>query len=170
MKSFADEHAQEPETQTCFIPIAGLSVNHEVEIMGIRLLAPGSTELPIVPSPHIKCAAAIAVAGTNPQLMADRARDTAEHALRRLRVALRADRWAHEWQLRFRLEPAFMFSGGISGWVAPGETSWELELSAELVATAEQQALATIAAQPRTDLDRRVNLALSWIEAAYFLT
>jgi len=166
--AFASENAKKAESQTCFMPIRGLIVTETIEIFGMRLLPSGSSELPIVPGPHIKCVASVVTEGTNPQLMADRARDAAEHALRRLRVALRADRWVHDWQLRFRLEPMFILSGGVSGWVAPGDTSWELELSDELVATARAQALAGIPFEPQTDLDRRADLALSWIEAAYF--
>jgi hypothetical protein len=164
---FIREHAKDPEIQTCFIPVARLIVKHEIEIFGIRLLPPDSSELPIAPGPHIKCIAAATAEGTNPQLMADRAREVAEHALRRLRVALRADKWVHDWQLRFRLDPTFLLSGGASGWIAPGDTSWELELSEGIIATAEAQAIAGLAAESPTDLDERANLALRWIEAAY---
>jgi hypothetical protein len=166
--SFVDEHAMEPEVQSCFIPVAGLIVNDQLEIFGVRLLPPTSSELPIVPGPHIKCIAAVTVKGTNPQRMADRGRETAEHVLRRLRVALRADKWLHDWQLRFRLQPMFVLSGGASGWVAPGDTSWELELSEEMLATAGAQAISGLTAESPTDLDGRANLALSWIETAYF--
>ncbi len=150
------------------MPVTDLAVHGEVQIFGIRLLPPESTELPITPGPRFKSVAAVKVAGTDPQAMAYRARAQAEQSLRKLRVALRQDKWIHDWQLRFRLAPAFAFADGVSGWVAPGDTSWELDLTEELLTTAHAEAIAALPATPENDLQRRANLALEWIEAAFF--
>ena len=166
--AFVTAHAHEPRPDTVFIPVTSLTIPQEIAIGSIRLLPPDAVELPITPGEHIRAVAAIPVEGTDANAMVDRARVIAESDLRRFRVALRADRWIHEAQLRFRLGPQFALASGPSGLITPGDVSWDLEVHDELVQTVATQQLAQLPTKPANKLEQQIELALTWIEATYF--
>lgn len=168
VEPFITRHGQQPATDTCFIPVLNLTVATEITVGSLRLLPADSTELPITPSQHLRAIAAVPVIGTDTNAMVDRARVVAERELRRLRIALREDKWVHEAQLRFRLGPQFALASGPSGWVAPGDVAWDLELYDDLIQTVTAQQVIHLPDPPSTKLNDQVDLALTWIEAAYF--
>ena len=108
-----------------------LTVGQEFTVGSIRLLPADAPELPIEPGGSIRAVAAVAVRGTNTNAMVDRARGVAERELRRLRIALRDDKWVDGAQLRFRLGPQFALVSG-PRWTAPADMSWDLELFDDL--------------------------------------
>jgi hypothetical protein len=165
---FIAEHARPPVEDVCFIPVTGLIVKKETVVGAVRLLPREAAELPITPHERIQAVVAVPVVGTKEEAMVDRARAEAGAGLRRLRIALRADRWIHDAQLRFRLDSAFMLASGASGWVAPEDVSWDLELDDALIQKAATEPVSLVPTTPETDLDHHVDLALGWIEAAYF--
>lgn len=124
--AFMKRNAKSPESRTCFFPIENLSPSEQVEVAGVSLLPMldgGREELKISVAPAIKAVAAVAVEGTDPRAMAERARLQAEHA-RVLRISLREDRWVHPFQLRFRLGDHYAFESGQGGWEV-----WDTQLA-----------------------------------------
>src|SRR5262249_11688312 len=114
--------------------------------------------------------AAVAVRGTSHERMAQRAEVVASHALRVLRVALREEMGIHDRQLRFRLGTAYAFDGRVAGWTQREDTAYELEVGGDLVERALARPVARMPAEPTNDLQRKANLALRWMERAWFAT
>ncbi len=100
--------------------------------------------------------------------MADEAQSIARHALRLLRTALREHGGIDDRQLRFRLGDAYAFSDGSGGWSARPEAANRLGLGPELVELALSQPMSSMQASPATDLARKADLALRWMERARF--
>jgi hypothetical protein len=138
---FVTRHAQEPMERTCFLPLEWLTVSEEVDIFGVRLL-PVDQSPPPEPlfGPPLtegsRTVIAVPSRGTSYAKMNERARATAAHALRLLRVTLRGHQWIPAEQLRFRLGPSFWFDDSRSGFRAAPDEGWELTLDQELVALA----------------------------------
>jgi len=132
VEGFIAQHARDPVEDVCFIPVLSLTVGQEFTVGSIRLPPADAPELPVEPGGSIRAVAAVAVGGTNTNAMVDRARAVAERELRRRRIALRENNWVHGAQLRFRLGPQFALVSGPSGWTAPADVSWDLELYDDL--------------------------------------
>lgn len=169
--AFVAQHAREPRTLSCFIPVEFLKVGADTVLLGIRLLPVDHADVSLVTGsfplePPVGCVAALKVKGTSYQRMAERARIVAAHALRVLRVALREHKLIHDRQLRFRLGIDYAFSERLSGWTQRGEVAWELELDGESVALALSQPVAKVAVRPATDIEKKAHLALQWMERA----
>jgi hypothetical protein len=170
---FIKEHSQEPMDRVCFVPVENLSVTSATDVLGIRLLPiddPGvptgglgfSLEKPV------GCVAAIAVRGTNHGLMVERARLVAAHALRVMRIALREHHSIHDRQLRFRLGIVYAFDDHVSGWQTRADVAYDLGLPGDLIEMAENQPIWRLPVEPTTDVDKKADLALQWMERAWF--
>jgi hypothetical protein len=68
----------------------------------------------------------------------------------------------------FRLGETFWIDDGSSGWSLDPEKGWELELGEGLEGHIDGQELATLPAVGTTDVERRANRALVWIEQSQF--
>lgn len=170
--SFMKRNAKCPESRTCFFPVENLNLSEQIEVAGVSLLPVldgGHEELKISVAPEIKAIAAVAVEGTDPRAMAERARLQAEHALRVLRISLREDRWVHPFQLRFRLGDHHAFESGLGGWEVPSDVGWELDLDAELLDLARRQPIWSAPMCPETKLERRIDRAMRWVEQAFLV-
>jgi len=84
-----------------------------------------------------------------------------------MRVALREHRGIHDWQLRFRLGISYAFDDNLSGWDTRDDEAYEVGLGKELIALAESQPISTMPTHPSTDIDRKADLALRWMERAW---
>jgi hypothetical protein len=73
-------------------------------------------------------------------------------------------------QLRFRLGEIVWFDDGASGWSRAADAGWQLDIDEQLIRTVTSQSLAGLPAEPRTDVDRRVDLALGWFERSQLTT
>ena len=159
--------------ETCYIPVEYMEVSQEVEVLGLRLLP---LDDPRVPSPNrayqvvpeAKCIAAIATTGTSRSAMTDRAREQLEYRLRLLRIALREHMGINNRQLRFRASEVYSYGEDFSGWQDRGERGFPLELDPSLIELAEMQPVAELIAGPQTELERRVDVAMRWMERARF--
>lgn len=169
--TFMAENARKPEERTCYLPIEFLTIDHPVEIMGIRLLPRSHEEVP--PSavrfnldPPVGSVVPIQVKGTNLERMKERALRIANRALRIMRVALRAHRSVPDMQLRFRVGEGYSFGDRRVGWKLRPDAEVSLNLDDELVKHVQAQPVARLAEAPRNDLQRRADRALRWIEDA----
>jgi hypothetical protein len=136
---FMDRHAREPMDRTCYFPVEHLTVTQEIALTGVRLLpvadprVPRSREWFRLEKP-VGAVAAVPVTGTNYSRMADRARSTAEHALRVLRIALSQQGRFGDDQLRFQLAISYAFDDRCAGWRHHRDVAYELTLQQSLVA------------------------------------
>jgi hypothetical protein len=83
-------------------------------------------------------------------------------------VALRQHRGINDWQLRFRLSGDYAFSNHGGGWSARPDSAWELGLRPELVELAMSQPVAGLPLEPSTDIERKADVAIRWLERARF--
>ena len=126
-----ETQAREPARLSCYLPVEFLSVNAEVEVAAVRLVPLNTEAIPepgpwFEPKPPTGCFAVVEVVGTHLGRMAERAQASASHALRVMRIALRAYPALNYKQLRFRLGPTYAFSDDLSGWRQgrTSRTSW----------------------------------------------
>jgi hypothetical protein len=111
----------------------------------------------------------VEVTGTDVSRMVQRARDEANHALRRMRIAFRKEMGLNERQLRFRLGTTFAFdSGDAAGMYTREDVAYGLTAIQYLADLAAAQPIATAPATPVTDIDRRIDVAMRWMERATF--
>lgn len=160
-----------PRPRRCYMPVQHLSVEAETEVFGIRLLPVAHPDLPVLDRAfgvdgEIGSVASVEVAGTNLGLMATRATLKTEHALRVLRVALRAHPGINDMQLRFTLGTTYVFEDGRGGWRVRADSSAGLGLDAKLMDLASGQAVTAVPSEPTTRVHRSADLALGWIERA----
>jgi hypothetical protein len=170
--AFIQSHGREVARSVCYIPVEFLSVAHEMELLGIRLLPVDDPRIPALGAwfkldKPVGCVAAVDSTGTSYERMAERARAEAAHALRRLRVALREQRGVNDHQLRFQLAIAFAFDSGGSGWRHRGDIAYELELDGGVLDLIAEQPVATMPLEPSTDVARKADVALRWMERAW---
>ena len=102
--------------------------------------------------------------------MAERARLTAEHGLRLLRIVLREHPGILDQQLRFTLGEAYAFDDGLSGWRQRPETAYELALAPSLVDLVRDQSVAALPLVPGNKLERKADLAVRWMERVSLAT
>jgi hypothetical protein len=173
--AFVAEHAAEPTEQTCFFPVEGLTVHRQFDLVGATLTPAGAVEVPelaIGPDPRPTMGSVIAVqcSGTSNKAMMGRARAGAEHALRVLRAALRADNGILDQQLRFALGTSYWFTDAGGGWRSgPGE-GISLDLTEEILETAMSAPIVTLPASGGTNVEQSANRALEWFERAQLAT
>ena len=174
VKVFMERHGREATERVCYFGVEFLSVKEHAEVAGIRLLPLDDPEIPET-NPLFKIDKTITsyavarVTGTNDVLMAARARELAEHALRVLRIALRqTSHGLNPQQLRFRLGTSYAFADRGGGWQMHDDVAYPLELSSDLTSV-----LATaVAGLPPTAMKKSINekalLAVGWLDRAVF--
>ena len=140
---FVERHRREVLDLVCYLTVEYLSVTEETRVLQTRLLPLTDTRIPagvhgLKLDRPVGCVAAITVRGTSYRKMAERARLTAAHALRVLRVALRDHYGADDHQLRFRLGAKYGFSDGLGGWTSPSDTAYELTLTPDFTDAVER--------------------------------
>jgi hypothetical protein len=174
---FITDHAIEPTDRVVYFPVTHLKVAADRELFGVRFLRADSVVppagSPFWPDPAPTMASVIAVpcvGATNYTAMRRRARRTAEHALRLLRVALREHNALLDRQLRFGLGEVAWLDGGLTGWETDPATGWEMTLDDGFVELATGQAISSLRLDPDNDVERRANRALRWYERAQLST
>jgi hypothetical protein len=171
--AFVTQHARDLFALVCYLPVEFLTVSVETPVLGIRLLPMDDSRIPtggpgFEPDPPIGCVAAVDVAGTSHASMANRARTSAEHALRVLRLALRAHRLINDWQLRFRLADSYAFSDVLKGWARRSDSAFPLGLGRDLVELAMAQPVAGLPPEPTSDIEHKADVAMRWLERSRF--
>jgi hypothetical protein len=116
----------------------------------------------------VGCVAAVEVEGTSLEQMATRARERATHALRILRIALRDDLGINYEQLRFRLGTSYAFDERESGWASREDAAYELNFTEDRAARVGEHAMANLPIHPSTGIEKQVNIAMRWMERAWF--
>jgi hypothetical protein len=172
--AFVATYAREPATRICYLPIESLKVVETLEVLGLTLLPPDDVSLPPaellfdvrVPAGSV---AKVSVVGADVTRMVERAREEVNHALRRMRVAFRAERALSERQLRFRLGTTYVLDDGdVAGIRTREDIPWGLEVNQYLADLAAGQSIASAPAIPLTDIQRRIDVAIRWMERATF--
>src|SRR6266851_7003795 len=135
---FMKRYGREATERVCYFGVEFLSIKEPAEVAGIRFLPHDDPEIPET-NPLFKVDKTITsyavarVTGTNDVLMAARARELAEHALRVLRIALRqAGYGLNPQQLRFRLGTSYALADQGGGWQERDDVAYALELPSDL--------------------------------------
>jgi hypothetical protein len=157
----------------CYLPVASITVAAEARVFGVTLLP---IDDPRLPAEHAAswakrpygCVVAVEVEGSDPKQLAEQAKMIASHALRILRVALRAHLDIADSQLRFRLGESYAFDDRMAGWQRAADAADDLDLDPTLIKLAEAQPVAAMSPEPLTGIDKQADLALRWIERAWF--
>ena len=171
IEAFLAEHIVEPDERTCYFGVEALLVKAPVALPGVRLLPIDHEEVPpaegrFTLDPPVGAVIAVPVTGSNLGRMRRRAEVPARHALRLLRLAIPANRFVSEYQLRFRLGDGYSFGPRLFGWETHADARWEIELVPELLDTIVESPLARLPAVPDTRLGRQAERALRWIDEA----
>lgn len=160
VKVFMERHGREAVERVCYFGVEFLSVKEPVEVAGVRLLPLDDPEIPET-NPLFKIDktitsyAVVRITGTNDVLMAARARELAEHALRVLRIGLRQTYGLNPQQLRFRLGTSYAFADRGGGWQMHSHVAYPLELPSDLTLVS---VLATaVAGLPPTATRKSIN-------------
>jgi hypothetical protein len=173
VSAFVEHHQKEPIDAVCYIPVESLTVKAGIEALGIRLLPVSDPRIPRSrPRPAfnlekpVGSVVAVNVRGTDYGRMAERAQAAASHALRVLRVALRAQHGFHDRQLRFRIGTGYAFDDQLTGWKQREDIAYDLTLGDDL-SLALSQPVAGLPSEPRNGIERKALLALRWLDKAY---
>jgi hypothetical protein len=170
---FVAEHAQSVVRLTCYIPIECLKVVEHRRLAQLSLLPVDDADvqsLGLDLTHPIGSVAAVPVEGTHYGWMSDRAKAEVDHQLRVVRIALRADQFVQDRQLRFRRGTGYSFGGGLTGWTLTDDASWELTVDDDLEQLAGADPLATLAGPADTDIARKGALALRWLERSWLVS
>lgn len=172
---FVAEHSREPSELVCYVPIEYLTIETPTKLLGLQLLPVTDPSIPNATPPWfdlvppIGSVAAIPVTGTNLGRMAERAQAFLAHALRVARVGLRDLNGINGRQLRFRPGIAYAFSNNLSGWQSRSDVAYELELGPSSLDGISGRPVWTMPATPVTDIEKKADLALRWMERARFV-
>ena len=171
---FIAQHAKEPFTLICYIPIEHLELTQgqREEAFGVVLLAPDDPEVPQASNwfnldKPVGSVAAVDVTGSDSTKMAVRARARAARALRLLRIALHHHRFVHDRQLRFKLAESYAFNDIASGWASSPDVAYDVAYSGELVDVASKSPLLALTEEPDSDILKKADLATRWMERAW---
>jgi len=173
---YVAQHAREPDELTCFVPIEYLTVTETMTLAGIRLLPAADANIPGADNEWfalerpIGSVAAIPVTGTNLGNMASRARDAVATALRIARIGLRDHRSINDRQLRFRPATSYAFTNGVFGWADGQDAAYDLTLTPEVLGALERRGIWGMPPVPQTDVQKKADLAVRWMERARFAT
>lgn len=173
VSAFVSVHGKEPTRRTCYLPVEYLTVAAEVTFLGHRFIPVSDDRVPpalgrFSLQPPVGCVVEVETEGTDLGRMAARARENVRHSLRLLRIALHENLNLHDRQLRFTVADGYSFGGHIAGWQSAPAAAYDLGLSIGLVGLAEIQPVARLPLEPKSDLDKQVDLATRWIERAMF--
>jgi hypothetical protein len=171
--AFLKQHERQILDLVCYLTVEYLSVVEETQLLQLRLLPLTDASIPRVahglsPDKPVGCVAAVDVRGTSYGKMAERARTTAEHALRVTRVGLREHNSVNDKQLRFRLGTAHAFSDQLAGWRSRSDVAYELEFGPHFADLVGRTPVWTLPAEPATTIDKKADIALRWMERARF--
>jgi hypothetical protein len=173
---FISEYAHEVLDLTCSFTVEHLIVDRHRDLFGATLIPASDASLPTwiggVPSP-LDSVIAVPTTGTSGLRMMERAKETAEHALRLLRAGLREHRSIVDDQLRFRLGTHYWFTvngEARAGWQRrPGEPI-TFQLNDQLVELAKAVPVADLRERGANDVERRGSRALAWWEKSFSAT
>ncbi|HEV7584929.1 MAG TPA: hypothetical protein VGO14_04030 [Solirubrobacteraceae bacterium] len=175
--AFIDQHAKPILETTCSFTVEHLKIDQPREMFGARFLPGGEARvLPYRADDALPVDAVIEVPcrGTHGVRMMERAKDTAEHALRLLRAGLRDQGGPSDDYLRFRLGVQYWFTledQTRPGWKRrPGEPLTLPVLTDELVKLATSSEVATLPQHASADVEQRANRALVWWERSFLAT
>ncbi|NVN00821.1 hypothetical protein [Arthrobacter sp. SDTb3-6] len=174
VQQYITKHSRELLELVCFLPIEYLAIDTPATLLGLQLLPVTDSSIPTTTAPWfdlappIGCVAAIPVTGTNLGKMAERAQTLLAHALRVARVGLRDHNGINDRQLRFRPAVAYAFSNNLSGWRSRGDIAYELTLGPSSLDSISNGPVWTMSATPVTDIHKKADLALRWMERARF--
>jgi hypothetical protein len=168
--AFIRDNAREPVDFDVFLTLLHLDVREEFEFGGVAFLPTSSSCVPLpddlAKEPHVGGIVRVTAAGTGGRQVAERARATAEHALRMLRNGLRSE--VHEApnrQLRFTLGERYAFSGSqIAGWQLADDAAWDLSVDAAMAAQADSLAVSRLEVDDRTTVGSHALTALTWAD------
>jgi hypothetical protein len=168
------EQARPPTTQTCYVSLEYLSVEQPIALHAVEVLPLADSRIPDIEALKLQAdrldsIAAVAVTGTHLVKMANRARALIGHELRLLQVGLRTSTGAADSQLRFRVGTTYMFDSGAHGWNRAPGASDVLPLNQHLLDLAQEHAVWKLPATAGNDLERRVQVALDWLDRARFV-
>lgn len=174
VKVFMERHGRDAGERVCYFGVEFLSVTEPAEVAGIQLLPLDDPEVPETNplfriDKAIKSYAVVRITGTNDVMMAARARELAEHALRVLRIALRqTSHGLNPQQLRFRLGTSYAFADGGGGWAMHDDVAYPLELSSDVVTSVLATAVAGLPPTATKSINEKALLAVGWLDRAVF--
>lgn len=169
---FLKEYRRPIHDLVCYLPVEYLSVERKLEVNGVYLVPLHDPAISFMDTSDLfdtwtRCVAVVKVQGTDNRLAVGRARHTATHALRTLRIALREDTRIHDWQLRFRLGLTYALDNGSSGGTQRGDVAYELKYRRDdLIELVLRQPVSLMSANPETDIERKADVAMRWLERA----
>lgn len=167
---FISAHARESRSFDVIFTVRHLDVHEEFELGGAMFLPTSSTRVPapdeLTADPDVRGILQTTAVGTDRHRIIQRARATAEQALRVLRNGLRTTlRGAPNRQLRFALGERYAFADSHrAGWQLADEAAWELRVDAEMAARVATTPTARLDAAAHTDLDTHANTAMRWAD------
>jgi hypothetical protein len=166
-------YARRPTNERCYLPVENLRAAVPLEILGLTLLPFDDPSLPDDPwllewKETAGSVAVVEVAGTGKVQMKERAQESAAHALRVLRIALREHNAIHNHQLRFRLGTSYAFDDGTEGSRTRGDVAYQLEIDSDLLLFAKDQVVVDSPLVTTTEIERQVDITLRWMERAMF--
>jgi hypothetical protein len=174
VKVFMERHGRDAVERVCYFGVEFLIVKEPAEVVGIRLLPHDDPEIPetnplFKMDNTIKSYAVVRITGTNDVLMAARARELAEHALRVLRIALRqTSHGLNPQQLRFRLGTSYAFADGGGGWQMHDDVAYPIELSSDLTSVLATAVAGLPPTATRKSINEKALLAAGWLDRAVF--
>jgi hypothetical protein len=173
VKVFMKLHGQDAVERVCYFGAEFLSVTVPAEVAGIRFLPLDDPEIPETNplfklDKTIKSYAVVRISGTNGVLMAARARELAEHALRVLRIALRQTYALNSEQLRFRLGTSYAFAGAGGGWQVHDDVAYPLELVSDLTSILATAVVGLPPTAAKKSINEKALLAVGWLDRAVF--
>lgn len=171
---FIDEYYKEPENLNVYIPIEGLEATDDVSIHQIKLRKFPIPGLEINDNGYfegITTVAEVKVSGTDPKRMRDRALLIINYELKVLRVGLRGHNQIHDQQLRFRASKGWAIENGRIGWSDHNDTVYSLGISNQFLRDfVVEQPLYQVPFTPKTKLDRKMKLAIEWLDQSRLAT
>jgi hypothetical protein len=164
---FMDAFGRDPAEHVYVFPVEFLSVAAPCSIVGVRLIPVDHVEASSNPNVFLgKPTGSVLLAraiGTSGKRMHDRARLAAEHALSILRVGLRIDNQITDQQLRFRLGVTYGVGERGGGRSIDPATPFEVMINEADVGRVTAQELASLSAEPTTNVEQHGLTALQWL-------
>lgn len=171
---FLNDHYREPENLRVFIPIIGLEATEPTTLQNVTLLKFPIDGLELNENGYfegIGTVAQVYVSGTDPSRMRDRALAIINHELKVLRVGLRAHNQIHDQQLLFKPGRGWAIENGRIGWTDHKDTAYSLGISKSFLAeNLVGQPLYAIPFAPTNRIERKVKLALEWLDQSRIAT
>lgn len=164
------DSAAEPEDRTCWFWIPGMTVPGPMEFSGVAITSVQEHSPPDRFAKRVEGGAVIGVPchGTNPSNMRDRARQIAEIALQRLRIALDEEYWILPQHLMFEISEFHWFDTGGTGFRRDARLAIPVEIEPAQVTRFEQQPLLQLPVVPTSEIEEQIAIAVGWVDRASF--